>query len=179
MSFGSRDLLSFCVTACTIVLQGPALLKKMAKAAERDGLGGIGLSNKHGPASTIVLMHREGLDDTDIANLSSSLGVRVLCLVDIMNSSSPASIGSLPSLTSDTLATIVYTSGTTGRPKVCSDFCFVSRLFTYGSLNLHLSLLSSSPSRELCSLMAISFTKSRSGLLLRNDIIKVSHSQMT
>ena len=104
----------------------------MAKAAER----GIGLSNKHGPASTVVLMHREGLDDTDIANLSSSLGVRVLCLVDVMNSSSPASIGSLPSLTSDTLATIVYTSGTTGRPKVCSDFCFVSRLFTYGSLKL-------------------------------------------
>ncbi len=121
MSFGSRHL-PFCVTVCTIVLHGPTLLEKMAKAAERDGLGGIGLSNKHGPASTIVLMHREGLSDTDIANLSSSLGVRVLCLVDIMNSSSPASIGSLPSLTSDTLATIVYTSGTTGRPKVCSDF---------------------------------------------------------
>ena len=127
MSFGSRNLL-LCATSCTIVLQGPTLLKKMAKAAERDGLEGIGLSNKHGPASTIVLMHREGLDDTDIASLSSSLGARVLCLVDIMNSSKPASIGALPSLTSDTLATIVYTSGTTGRPKVSSDFCLDAKL---------------------------------------------------
>ena len=59
--------------ACTIVLQGPTLLKKMANTAERDGLEGVGLSNKHGPASTIVLMHREGLDDTDFARLSSSL----------------------------------------------------------------------------------------------------------
>lgn len=98
-----------------LVLQGPTLLRKMAKAAERDGLEGIGLTNKHGPPSTVVLMHREGLDDADIQALSSSLGVRVLCLADIMNSSKPVSVGALPSLTSDTLATIVYTSGTTGK----------------------------------------------------------------
>eukprot|EP00984_Skeletonema_dohrnii_P031749 scaffold24671_cov94-Skeletonema_dohrnii-CCMP3373.AAC.2 len=89
----------------------------MAKAAKREGLEGIGLSNKHGPASTIVLMHREGLDDADIESLSSSLGIRVLCLADIMNNSKPVSVSALPILTSDTLATIVYTSGTTGRPK--------------------------------------------------------------
>ncbi len=98
-----------------LVLQGPALLRKMAKAAERDGLEGIGLSNKHGPPSTVVLMHREGLDEAGIQSLSSSLGLRVLCLVDIMNSSKPMSVDALPSLTSDTLATIVYTSGTTGK----------------------------------------------------------------
>ena len=167
--------------ACTIVLQGPTLLKKMAKAAERDGLEGIGLRNKHGPASTIVLMHREGLDDTDFARLSSSLGVRVLCLVDIMNSSKSVSISSdLPNLTSDTLATIVYTSGTTGRPKVSSN-CNVWSVFTYSSLSLHLSptLSPSSSPRELCCLMAISFTKSRSGLHLRKDIMILSHFQTT
>ena len=98
-----------------LVLQGPTLLRKMAKAAERDGLEGIGLSNKHGSPSTVVLMHREGLDDAGIQGLSSSLGVRVLCLADIMNSSKPVSVDALPSLTSDTLATIVYTSGTTGK----------------------------------------------------------------
>jgi len=101
----------------TLILQGPTLLRKMAKAAERDGLEGIGLCNKHGPASTIVLLHREDLDDADIGSLSSSLGIRVLCLADIMNNSKPVSVSALPSLTSDTLATIVYTSGTTGRPK--------------------------------------------------------------
>ncbi|KAL7428015.1 hypothetical protein ACHAXM_001094 [Skeletonema potamos] len=100
-----------------VVLQGPTLLKKMAKAAERDCLEGIGLSNKHGPARTAVLMHREGLDDVAITSLASSLGVRVLCLADIMNSSKPIQDSVLPNLTSDTLATIVYTSGTTGRPK--------------------------------------------------------------
>jgi long-chain acyl-CoA synthetase len=89
----------------------------MAKAAERDCLEGIGLSNKHGPARTAVLMHREGLDDVAITSLASSLGVRVLCLADIMNSSKPIQDSVLPNLTSDTLATIVYTSGTTGRPK--------------------------------------------------------------
>ena len=77
---------------------------------------GIGLNNKyHGPASTIVLMHRESLADSDIARLASSLGVRVLCLTDVMNSCLP--LANLPDLSSDSLATIVYTSGTTGRPK--------------------------------------------------------------
>lgn len=122
----------------SLVLQGPTLLKKMAKAAERDGLEGIGLSNKHGPARTVVLMHREGLDDTAIASLVSSLGVRVLCLADIMNSSKPVPDSVLPHLTSDTLATIVYTSGTTGRPK--------GVLLSHGNL-LHQITLRFAPSK--------------------------------
>ena len=92
----------------------------MAKAAEREGMEGIGLSSEHGSARTVVLMQREGLSDTDISRLASSLGVRVLCLVDIINSCKPLALDSVlpqdrPS--SEKIATIVYTSGTTGRPK--------------------------------------------------------------
>ena len=98
------------------------MLKKLAKAAEDDGLEGIGLSNKHGPAKTVVLMHREGFDDDHLSNLSSSLGLRILCLADMMNNSAPMPDKKLPKISRDDLATIVYTSGTTGRYVIFSHF---------------------------------------------------------
>lgn len=70
------------------MLQGPSLLKKLAESAGKDGLDGIGLSSKHGSAKTVVMMHREGLDDDRIAYLATTLKLRVLCLADIMNASS-------------------------------------------------------------------------------------------
>jgi long-chain acyl-CoA synthetase len=72
-----------------VVLQGPSLLKKLAEAARKDGSQGIGLKNKHGDATTVVLLHREGFDDDQIGYLAASLRLRVLCLSDMMNKSSP------------------------------------------------------------------------------------------
>jgi hypothetical protein len=72
-----------------VVLQGPSLLKKLAEAARKDGSQGIGLKNKHGDATTVVLLHREGFDDDRIGYLAASLRLRVLCLSDMMNKSSP------------------------------------------------------------------------------------------
>lgn len=63
------------------------MLKKLAEAAGKDGLDGIGLSSKHGSTKTVVLMHREGLDDDRIAYLATTLNLRVLCLADMMNTS--------------------------------------------------------------------------------------------
>jgi hypothetical protein len=78
-----------CVRLCHTVLQGPTLLKKLAEAAGKDGLEGVGLSSTKGTARTVVLIHREGLDDSRIAYLGTTLNLRVLCLADIMNASSP------------------------------------------------------------------------------------------
>ena len=100
-----------------VVLQGPTLLKKLAQAAEEEGLKGIGLSNTHGPARTTVLLHKEGLVDDEVARLASALNIRLLCLADLMNRCQPMSPGRQPEITRQDLATIVYTSGTTGRPK--------------------------------------------------------------
>lgn len=46
---------------------------------------GIGLKSKHGSATTVVLMHREGLDDSHLSYLATTLGIRVLSLADIIN----------------------------------------------------------------------------------------------
>lgn len=99
------------------MLQGPTLLKKLATAAKENGLDGIGLINMHGKPTTAILMHREGFGDDDIISLASSVNIRVLCLADIMNRSPPLAAGRQPKVSREDLATIVYTSGTTGRPK--------------------------------------------------------------
>uniref|UniRef100_A0A7S1VYX9 AMP-dependent synthetase/ligase domain-containing protein n=1 Tax=Ditylum brightwellii TaxID=49249 RepID=A0A7S1VYX9_9STRA len=99
------------------VLQGPRLLQKLAKDAEANSLTGLGLKNEYGSVKTILLMHREKKSDDDLAAMSSDLGVTIRVLADVINAASPLEGDSLPTLTRDDLATIVYTSGTTGRPK--------------------------------------------------------------
>ena len=121
------------------MLQGPSLLKKLAKAAEDDGSESIGLRNKHGPAKTVVFMHREGIDDDEITSLASSLNMRILCLADIMNRCPPMSAQRTPKVSRQDLATIVYTSGTTGRPK--------GVMLTHGNL-LHQITLRFAPSKS-------------------------------
>lgn len=91
------------------------MLKKLEKAAEDNGMEGIGLNSKHGPAKTVVLMHREGIDDDQIAKISLKIGLRIVCLADVLNRAAPIATLKVPKVSRDDLATIVYTSGTTGR----------------------------------------------------------------
>jgi long-chain acyl-CoA synthetase len=107
------------------VLQGPKLLKKLAKDAKAKKLSNLGLANEsHGPVQTIILMHREKASDADIALMAAEYGVQIEVFADMVAKASlPAN---LPTLTKKDTATIVYTSGTTGRPKV-SPHC--SKIF--------------------------------------------------
>jgi long-chain acyl-CoA synthetase len=96
------------------VLQGPRLLKKLAK----DGQPALGLSNeKYGKVKTIVLMHREKSTADDIAKMASELGLKIVIFSDLLDATSPLDADRRPTMGRSDLATIVYTSGTTGKPK--------------------------------------------------------------
>lgn len=98
------------------VLQGPKLLQKLAKDAQAKQMSNLGLSNEsHGPVKTVILMHREKKTSEEIAAMSSELGVRIEVFADMMER--VAAPVNLPKLGKADIATIVYTSGTTGRPK--------------------------------------------------------------
>lgn len=101
-----------------VVLQGPSLLEKLAKYAETQGTGGLGLTNDlRGPVKTVILMHREGRSDEDIAELVSSLGITVHVFAEIEKWMKPMSSKAMwdKKKGREDLCTIVYTSGTTGR----------------------------------------------------------------
>ena len=107
-------------SAGIVVLQGPKLLKKLAKDAKAKQLTNLGLANEsHGPVQTVILMHREKASDVDIAQMAEEVGVRIEVFGDMMKNAAPPK--DLPKLGKKDIATIVYTSGTTGRPKVSSD----------------------------------------------------------
>eukprot|EP00546_Thalassionema_frauenfeldii_P022289 CAMPEP_0178906744 /NCGR_PEP_ID=MMETSP0786-20121207/6990_1 /TAXON_ID=186022 /ORGANISM="Thalassionema frauenfeldii, Strain CCMP 1798" /LENGTH=741 /DNA_ID=CAMNT_0020578475 /DNA_START=165 /DNA_END=2390 /DNA_ORIENTATION=- len=99
------------------VLQGPKLLKKLAKDAKQQGLPGLGLKNDFGSVKDIVLLHREKKTDIEIQEIAQSLGIQVQVFGDLLASAKAATTESLPVLDRSDLSTIVYTSGTTGRPK--------------------------------------------------------------
>lgn len=99
-------------------MQGPKLLQKLAKDAKAQGLGGLSLKNEmYGPVKTVVLMHREKSTKDQIQEMAEDLGVEVLIFAELLASASPASDDQLPTIGLGDLSTIVYTSGTTGRPK--------------------------------------------------------------
>ena len=105
-------------SAGLVVLQGPKLLKRLAKSAKENNLAGLGLANaKHGSVKTVLLMHREKHSDEEIAQLSKDYGVQVLLLATEYKAMEPLPTDQFAALTRDNVATIVYTSGTTGRPK--------------------------------------------------------------
>lgn len=99
------------------VLQGPKLLKSLMKSPQHDATTKpLGLWNEaHGAVKTILLLHREKHSDEDLQKLAQEAGVVVYFFPDVLHETDPAT--QLPSVTRDDLATIVYTSGTTGRPK--------------------------------------------------------------
>lgn len=99
------------------VLQGPKLLKALMKSPEHNAESKpLGLWNEaHGSVKTILLLHREKHSDDDIQRLAKEAGVTVYFFPDVLQETDPAT--QLPSLTREDLSTIVYTSGTTGRPK--------------------------------------------------------------
>jgi long-chain acyl-CoA synthetase len=100
------------------VLQGPKLLRKLAKDAQAKNISKLGLSNRsHGPVKTVILMHREKTSNEEIAQLAVENGVQVYVFGDLLENTSPIAPDNIPDIGLRDMATIVYTSGTTGRPK--------------------------------------------------------------
>ena len=105
-------------SAGVVVLQGPKLLQKLSKDAQKKGLEGIGLRNdSHGNVQTVILMHAEKKTADDVEKMGEALGVNVLLFQDLLDAADPIEKSDLPELGRDDVATIVYTSGTTGQPK--------------------------------------------------------------
>ena len=81
-------------------------------------MNGIGLENKsHGPVKTVILMHREKKSVEHIEQMVAGLGIRVMVFQDLIEATSPIAPESTPFVNREDIATIVYTSGTTGQPK--------------------------------------------------------------
>jgi len=100
------------------ILQGPKLLLKLANDAKQQGLPGLGLSNESfGAVKTVILLNREKKTDDEIQEMEKNLAISIQVFADLLAGVSPAAKDSLPDLDSSDLATIVYTSGTTGSPK--------------------------------------------------------------
>jgi long-chain acyl-CoA synthetase len=105
-------------SAGTAVLQGPKLLNKLAKDAKAKKLSTLGLSNpSHGPVKNIILLNREKMTNKDIEEIAQANGVKVYVFADLLAETSPLDSELLPEVGPEDLATLVYTSGTTGRPK--------------------------------------------------------------
>lgn len=100
------------------VLQDVDLLKKLSKDAKAKGLTNLGLKNdSFGPVKTVILMHKGKTTDDAIKTIGKENGVQVRVLSELLESTPPASYKEFPALDRSDLSTIVYTSGTTGRPK--------------------------------------------------------------
>lgn len=105
-------------SAGLVVLQGPKLLRKLGKDAQDKDLPKLGLSNeKYGEVKTVILMHREKKTDVDIAQMASEYGVKIELFENLLAKAEPLADAERPTISKEDIATIVYTSGTTGRPK--------------------------------------------------------------
>eukprot|EP00591_Stephanopyxis_turris_P002300 CAMPEP_0195509018 /NCGR_PEP_ID=MMETSP0794_2-20130614/2071_1 /TAXON_ID=515487 /ORGANISM="Stephanopyxis turris, Strain CCMP 815" /LENGTH=789 /DNA_ID=CAMNT_0040636129 /DNA_START=62 /DNA_END=2431 /DNA_ORIENTATION=- len=107
-------------SAGIVVMQGPKLLKRLAADTQNNNVGGgaLGLSNaKYGPVKTVVLLHKEKQSLEQIAELEKELGIQVKVFSELLSKTKPLVSAQLPQIKKEDLATIVYTSGTTGSPK--------------------------------------------------------------
>jgi long-chain acyl-CoA synthetase len=111
-------------SAGVAVLQGPRLLQRLANdAAKRDQddfakTGPLGLHNKsHGSVKTVILMHREKKSTQEIEEMGAQLGLNVFLFQDLLDAANPIQQSDIPEVGKEDVATIVYTSGTTGQPK--------------------------------------------------------------
>mmetsp|Transcript_37477 Transcript_37477/g.76432 ORF Transcript_37477/g.76432 Transcript_37477/m.76432 type:complete len:831 (-) Transcript_37477:61-2553(-) len=105
-------------SAGVAVLQGPRLMKRLLADSAKRGSSGLGLRNEsNGPVRTVVLMHREKQTDEQIRAVAAEAGVEVHVLSDLIAATEPISPFDPIPVGLDDLSTIVYTSGTTGRPK--------------------------------------------------------------
>jgi len=113
-------------SAGIVVLQGPRLLNKLLKDAEtlEDNKSVLGLENEsHGRVKNVILMHREKKTQADLDEMMKACKneIKISFWDDMLEAEeSSATNGdavSFPTVTKEDLATIVYTSGTTGRPK--------------------------------------------------------------
>lgn len=112
-------------SAGIVVLQGPKLLNKLLKDTESiESDSCLGLSNEsHGPVKNVVLMHREKKTQADLDTIMEECNGEISIsfwdnlLEQEESSAASTKVSDFPRVTPDDLATIVYTSGTTGRPK--------------------------------------------------------------
>lgn len=118
-------------SAGIVVLQGPRLLNKLLKDAKNPEGGGdgdgdscLGLSNEsHGPVRNVVLMHREKKTRADLDKIMEDCGneISISFWEDLLETEAQNAEdikpSDFPAIGKEDVATIVYTSGTTGRPK--------------------------------------------------------------
>jgi long-chain acyl-CoA synthetase len=148
-------------SAGIVVLQGPTLLHKLLQDATmkhpevmESTNSPLGLSNEmYGPVKTIILMHREKYSQQNLdLMMKGNMGGKTIQVhfwddlllaqpqLQLQKSKGSATTdqSTFPKLTRNDLATIVYTSGTTGRPK--------GVMLTHGNL-LHQTSHRLAPSR--------------------------------
>lgn len=100
------------------VLQGPRLLKKLHAHATRMGLSKLGLENpSYGPVQNIILLNDEKTTQDELKHLGEEIGIQIHVFTDLLKETNLVGPEQLPILHKDDLSTIVYTSGTTGKPK--------------------------------------------------------------
>jgi len=109
------------------VLQGPKLLRALYQDAitKNENDAPLGFTNKlYGHVETIVLLHKEKCTKEDLKKMEEEMGIRIVVLANAVEDLMLEQKGKrrkprhlLAEVTRDDVATLVYTSGTTGKPK--------------------------------------------------------------